>query len=119
MFHAEPRGEFFFKRLAFGTKDIVAAVDNFENPAVNRFALMNTGKRNLRGQTASLRKVHIRRKTGAGGKYRVPNRAVESQRAHTEDAGLTTKSRRHSAWPRCASATTKCRNTKALAFSIK
>ena len=41
MGHAEIGGEFFFKFLAFGAENVVAALDDFEDSAVDGLGLIN------------------------------------------------------------------------------
>ena len=47
MLDGEVRRQFGLERLALGPEDIVAAFDDFENTAIDGFALMNARQRNL------------------------------------------------------------------------
>ena len=45
--HAEPRRQFLLECLALGAEDVVAAFDDFENSAVDRFALIDPRERDF------------------------------------------------------------------------
>ena len=45
--HAEVRGQFLLERLALGAEDIVAALDDLQDSAVDHFALVNARKRDF------------------------------------------------------------------------
>ena len=69
MLHAKIGRQFLLECLGFRAKDVVAAMDDIENPAIDRFRLIDPRERNFTCQTSLLAKNVIRIGMGAMGKW--------------------------------------------------